>query len=90
MYRQLDRETLTTLIRECVTVVKPGETLIVRVPNDWTPDQAMSYQEYAARVAADYAPGLRIIVLIGDELAIAGLTLNDPDLVSDGQPVSAP
>lgn len=41
------------LLRECVTVVKPGEVLVIRVPYDTPWDKARGYQQVldAAREA---------------------------------------
>ena len=67
----LTRDEMRQLLRECAMVVKPGETLIVRVPTTWTPDQAMNYQAYAEVVASQHAPEMSVLVLAADELAIA-------------------
>jgi hypothetical protein len=58
------------LLSECVTVVKPGETLVIRVTG-WTPEQADLYQEYLDATAAAIGAGFRVLVVIGDELGIA-------------------
>jgi hypothetical protein len=39
MAEALTPDQVRQLLRECVTVVKPGETLIVRVPVTWSPEQ---------------------------------------------------
>src|ERR1039457_1915326 len=39
----LSPDEIRQLLRECVTVVKPGETLVVRVPLTWTPDDVNRY-----------------------------------------------
>lgn len=65
----LTTEAATALLRECVTVVKPGETLVIR-SRDWTPHQAEMYQEFLdARHAAGGLP-FRVVVVIGDEVAV--------------------
>jgi hypothetical protein len=64
----LTPETARALLRECVTVVKPGEMLVVRAPDWWTPGQAGEYQQYAQAVAGD---AFRVLVVLGEELAIA-------------------
>jgi hypothetical protein len=70
----LTEDEMRQLLRECATVVKPGETLIVRVPTTWTPQQAVQYQEYVSAVTSQHAPELTVLVLIGDELGIAEAT----------------
>ena len=59
-------ETAKALLRECVTVVSPGEALAIRVPEGWTPQQVKHYQEYASAVAP-----FPVLVVIGEELAVA-------------------
>lgn len=61
----LTREVVEAALRECVTVVKPGETLVIRC-RDWTPAQLEQYQEY---IDAELR-GLpfRVLVVIGDEI----------------------
>ena len=57
-------------------VVKPGETLVIRI-RDWNADQVDCYQEYLdARHQAGEIP-FRPLVVIGDELAIVQ---PEPDL----------
>ena len=57
------------LVRECVTVVKPGETLVIR-GRDWTPGQVREVQDW---MDGDYESGridFRVLAVIGDELAV--------------------
>ena len=57
------------LVRECVTAVGPGETLVVR-GRDWTPSQVREVQDW---MDADYESGridFRVLAVIGDELAV--------------------
>lgn len=63
----LTEETATTLLRECFTVVRPGEVLVIRAPADWTPNQADLYQEYASALAAPH--GFGVLVYLGDQFA---------------------
>lgn len=67
----LTPETAKALLRECVTVVSPGETLVVRVPDTWTPQQAGEYQEHADIATASGRISFPVLVLIGEELAVA-------------------
>jgi hypothetical protein len=64
----LTPETARALLRECVTIVKPGEMLVVRAPDWWTPGQAGMYQEYVGAMAGD---AFRVVVVMGGELAVA-------------------
>ena len=57
------------LVRECVTTVGPGETLVIR-GRDWTPGQVREVQDW---MDADHASGridFRVLAVIGDELAV--------------------
>lgn len=38
--RALEPDEARALLRECVTVVAPGETLVVRISDSWTSQQA--------------------------------------------------
>jgi hypothetical protein len=71
----LTSEVVEAAFRECVTVVKPGETLVIRC-RDWTPGQAGQYQEY---IDADWRDlPFRVLVVIGDELGVACPEPGDP------------
>jgi hypothetical protein len=63
-----DRAALRAILRECVTVVAPGEVLVIRV-TDFTPAQLAEYGDWL-RYAADEL-GIKAIAVIGDELGIA-------------------
>lgn len=78
----LTREVVEAAIRECVTVVKPGETLVIRC-RDWTPDQAGQFQEYADAAWRDLP--FRVLAVIGDELAVAPAEPQGP--FSPGTPI---
>jgi hypothetical protein len=67
----LTPEVARALLRECVTIVRPGETLVVRVPPSWSPQQAEWYQEHADIATADGRIPFRVLVVIGDGLAVA-------------------
>lgn len=57
------------LLRECVTVVKPGECVVLRVAG-LTPQQ---HREYQTAVNAWHEHGtlaFRVIILVGDELGV--------------------
>ena len=67
----LTPDEIRQLLRECVTVVKPGETLIIRVPMDTHTYQIHEYQERADTVLADHGNPFRVFVLPAEELGVA-------------------
>ena len=66
----LSQDEIRRLLRECVTVVKPGETLILRCPEDWTPAQAGEMQRWAEWWLAENAPDVRAFVVPHLEIAV--------------------
>lgn len=52
-----------------VVVVRPGETLVIRVPATWTPQQLGEYNA-ALTCLADEVP-FALLAVPGDELAVA-------------------
>jgi hypothetical protein len=58
------------LLRECVTVVAPGEILVLRCPEGWTPEQAGEMQWCAARWLEENAPDVRVLVVPHVEMAV--------------------
>lgn len=66
----LGEDEIRRLLRECVTVVKPGETLILRCPEEWTAAQVGVMQDYATQWLADYAPDVRAFVVPHLEIAV--------------------
>jgi hypothetical protein len=69
-HQPLSQDDVRQLLRECVTVVKPGEVLVIRVPG-LTPEQLYEYNEAVKRWLGDLAPGVRSLVTIGEELGVA-------------------
>lgn len=67
----LTPELARALLRECVTVVKPGETLVIRVPEGWTPEQVGEYQRYADYASDEGTIPFRVLVVTGEELGVA-------------------
>ena len=65
----LSPDQIRSLLRECVTVVKPGEVLVIRAPGDWTPGQLREYAEHLEYYAGEM--GIRAMVVVGDELGVA-------------------
>jgi len=66
----LTRDEVRQLLRECVTVVKPGETLVIRGYN-WTPNQTREIQDW---MDAEHESGridFPVLAVIGDELGVA-------------------
>jgi len=57
------------LLRQCVTVVKPGETLVIR-GRDWTPWQAREIQQVMDAMREDGTIGFKVLAVFGDELAV--------------------
>jgi hypothetical protein len=69
----LTPETIRALLRECVTVVQPGETLIVQVGDTWTPRQvAAAHRElnWAGEDGKPYWP-FRVLLVPGTGLGTA-------------------
>ena len=56
------------LLRECVTVVRPGEVLVIRVPYDTPWEKAASYQKVLD--AAREAWGFRAIVVTAEDFGV--------------------
>jgi len=67
----LTPDEMRDLLRECVTVVAPGETLIVRISPDCTPAQVQEYQQRATEIAEHQGLGFKILVLPAEDLAVA-------------------
>jgi hypothetical protein len=67
----LTPEQVRYLLRECVTVVKPGETLIVRVGFDIMPQQVRELQNAADGMCEYRDFPFKVLVFPGEELAIA-------------------
>ena len=65
----LSPDQVRSLLRECVTVVKPGEVLVIRAPGDWTPNQLREYAEHLEYYAGEM--GIRAMVVAGDGLGVA-------------------
>lgn len=58
------------LLRECVTVVKPGETLVIRDRN-WTPNQVREIQDWMDAEHESGRIGFKVLAVIGEELGVA-------------------
>lgn len=66
---RLTPETVRALLSECVTVVKPGEVLAVRLPLDFSPDDMGHAREYARTVELE--TGVKVAFIPGDDFAVA-------------------
>ena len=68
----LDPDTVRQLLRESVTVVKPGEVLFFTAgdPN-WTPMQIREIQDVVSGWLECNAPEVRVMVLPYGEMAVA-------------------
>jgi hypothetical protein len=68
----LDPETVRALLRESVTVVKPGEVLFFTVADpNITPNQLREIQEMTDWWLERNAPEFRVMVLMAGEMAVA-------------------
>jgi hypothetical protein len=67
----LSPDEIRQLLRECVTVVKPGETLVVRVPLSWTPAMVSDYSRNVRAAIEILELPFKTVVVPGDGLAIA-------------------
>lgn len=65
---ELDPDTILAAIKACVTVVRPGEVLVVKVPERWTADRfARAFQD--AQALRDET-GVHITFVPGEEFAV--------------------
>jgi len=66
----LSPEEIRLLLRECVTVVKPGEILVLRAYEWMTPAQVREVDEGARDWLKDNAPAVRAIILPFEGLGV--------------------
>jgi hypothetical protein len=59
------------LLRECVTVVRPGETLVIRLASGWTPGLAREMADEVREVVKSGNLGFSVLVVRGDEMGVA-------------------
>ena len=67
----LTPETARELLRECVTVVRPGEVLVIRTSDGWTAEQVGEVQQYANWWLGYRGLDVSILFLPGEEFAVA-------------------
>lgn len=65
----LTPETAKALVRECVTIVRPGEVLAVRLPLSFTSGDLDYAREYARTVERE--AGVKVAFIPGEELGVA-------------------
>jgi hypothetical protein len=82
---ELTPDQILTLLRECVTVVKPGETLVIRMA-DLTPSQQYEYQMALSRAYQDGFLPFRAFIFTGDELGVAETASDDPGPIEMARP----
>ena len=66
----LSPDEVRQLIRECVTVVKPGEALIIRDRN-WTPNQVREIQDWMDDEHESGRISFKVLAVIGEEMGVA-------------------
>ena len=69
------------LLAECVTVVKPGETLVLRCPEGWTPEQAEEIAEHVRRWVKANEADIRVLVVPHLDMAVVQPE-TDADLIA--------
>ena len=68
--RRWTPEEIRSFLAENVTVVAPGETLIIRAYSDWTPSQCIDYQRYVnEQFDGGFLP-FRVLLVHGAELGV--------------------
>jgi hypothetical protein len=65
----LSPDEVRCLLRECVTAVKPGETLVIS-SRDWTPSQIREIQRILDAAHEDGTISFRVLALPGGELGV--------------------
>jgi hypothetical protein len=78
----LDPEMVQQLIRECVTVVRPGETLVIRDRN-WTPGQVREIQDYVDALRECGQISFKVLAAFGDELGVVQTRTPDRDFMRE-------
>jgi hypothetical protein len=66
----LGPDEVRALLRECVTVVKPGETLVVRAYPNTSPAQLRELQQAADVMCEARGLPFRVLVVYGEELTV--------------------
>ena len=66
----LNPDEIRQILRECVTIVRPGETLVIR-GRDWTPSQVHEIQQCMDAMHEDGRIPFRALAVLGDGLGVA-------------------
>jgi hypothetical protein len=66
---RIERAVLLAAIRECITVVGPGEVLAVRVPGDLPDEIYGRLAEHAQAIREETGGTARIVFVAGEEFA---------------------
>ena len=69
--RFLTEDQVRQLLAECVTVVKPGETLVLRMGREWTPPQLREVADMVDAVIKYRELPFRALVVPADALGVA-------------------
>ena len=67
------------LLRESAIVVRPGETLIIRVPMDVTPAQVHEYYACVRQRLNEMGSPFTALVLPAEELGVFGVAVSGDD-----------
>lgn len=67
----LTPDAIRQLLRESVTVVKPGEVLVLRCPEDWVPSQVSEMHDCVNWWLRENAPDIRAMVIPHLDMAVA-------------------
>lgn len=67
----LTEDEVRQLLRECVTVVKPGDVLVIRAYENWTVQQQRALQDVLNDMHEAGAVPFRSLVVPGAELGVA-------------------
>lgn len=66
-----DPESVRQLLRESVTVVKPGEVLVLRCPEGWVPERVREMHKSIRWWLEANAPDIRVMVIPHLDMAVA-------------------
>lgn len=61
----LTEDEVRQLLRECVTVVRPGEILVIQVSENFAPNQLREYQDSVTWWLRENAPDIKALVIPG-------------------------
>ena len=67
----LSPDEIRALLRECVTVAKPGEVLVLGVPDSWSPRQVNEAQCWVDEWLRGNAPEVKMLLMPAGRMAVA-------------------